>query len=295
MSSRNPPNRSNEAERPELAPLAAGLYVVATPIGNLGDISLRAADTLRRAALIACEDTRVTARLLQHLGITTRMIPYHDHNGDRVRPKLLDALQTQAVALVSDAGTPLISDPGYKLVRDARALGISVTTLPGASAVMAALTICGLPTDKFLFAGFLPHKSAARRSEIQKYLFVPATLVFFENPSRTADTLQDLCSVLGPRQAAITRELTKLYEEVRTGTLEELAHAAIKSPPRGEVVLVVAPPSETAPMGADDIDDLISAALKRVSVREASAEIAAITGIAKREIYSRALALEKNK
>jgi 16S rRNA (cytidine1402-2'-O)-methyltransferase len=295
MSSRNPLDSSNEVKRPWSAPLQAGLYVVATPIGNLGDISLRAADTLRRAELIACEDTRVTARLLQHLGIGTRMIPYHDHNGDRVRPKLLDAMQTQAVALVSDAGTPLISDPGYKLVRDARAAGITVTTIPGASAVMAALTVCGLPTDRFLFAGFLPNKSTARRSEIQKYLFVPATLVFFENPSRTADTLQDLSAVLGPRQAAITRELTKLHEEVRTGTLDELAQSAQDIPPRGEVVLVVAPPNDAAPMADGDIDDLISAALKRISVREASAEIAAITGIAKREIYARALALEKNK
>jgi 16S rRNA (cytidine1402-2'-O)-methyltransferase len=292
MSSRNQDLKAKEREG---EPLPPGLYVVATPIGNLGDMTARAADVLRRAGLIACEDTRVTARLLQHLGITTRMLPYHDHNGDRMRPRLLDAMHSEAVALVSDAGTPLISDPGYKLVRDARAAGIMVTSLPGPSAVMAALTVSGLPTDRFLFGGFLPNKSAARRSEIAKYLHLSATLVFFEGPSRAAETLEDLAQVLGLRDGALTRELTKLHEEVRTGTLAELAKSAAENPPRGEVVLVVGPPGDAPPATGEDIDALLRAALERLSVREAAAEIAAITGTPKREIYARALDIEKNK
>ncbi len=292
MSSRN--TEIEAVDRP-IEALPPGLYVVATPIGNLGDITARAVDVLRRAALIACEDTRVTARLLQHLDITTRMLPYHDHNGDRMRPKLLDAMQKEAVALVSDAGTPLISDPGYKLVRDARAAGIMVTSLPGPSAVMAALTVSGLPTDRFLFGGFLPNKSAARRTEIAKYQHVPATLVFFEGLSRVADTLEDLAQVLGPRTGALTRELTKLHEEVRTGTLLELAKSAAQNPPRGEVVLVIGPPGDAPLATRDDIEALVRAALERLSVREAAAEIAAMTGVPKREIYALALVLEKNK
>ncbi len=265
--------------------------MVATPIGNLGDITQRAAHTLRHAGLIACEDTRVTARLLQRLGVTTRMLPYHEHNADRMRPRLLDAMATTAVALVSDAGTPLISDPGFKLVRDARAAGLMVTTLPGPSAVMAALTVSGLPTDRFLFAGFLPPKSAARCTELQKYVHLAATLVFFESPSRTADALADMAAVLGARQAALTRELTKLHEEVRTGSLAELAAQARTTPPRGEVVLVVGPPGDAPASSAADIDQLLIAALQRLSVREAAAEIAAMTGTPKRLVYTRALAL----
>src|SRR5215467_12814243 len=278
-------------------PLAAGLYLVATPIGNLRDITVRALEVLAAADLIACEDTRVTRKLLDHYGITTPLTPYHDHNAAEARPKLIARLaEDAAVALVSDAGTPLVSDPGYKLVRDARAAGASVTALPGASAVLAALTLSGLPTDRFLFEGFLPAKECARRARINELKRIPGTLVLFETGARIAATLADLAAELGPRQAAICRELTKLYEEVRRGDLGTLAREAARADePRGEIVIVVAPPDRHGELAAVELDAWLRQALDRLSVKEAVAEIAAVTGESRREVYQRALALAKER
>lgn len=276
--------------------LAAGLYLVATPIGNAADITLRALDTLRRADAVACEDTRVTTRLFRIHGIDTPLLAYHEHNAERMRPVLLDRVRAgEAVALVSDAGTPLVSDPGFKLVRDAVAAGLPVAALPGPSAPLAALLLSGLPTDRFLFAGFLPNRQAARRGAIGEVKAVPATLVFFESAQRLPDSLADLADLLGPREAAVARELTKLYEEVRRGPLPDLAaHYAAAGPPRGEVVVVIGPPlAEEAERGAADVDTLLGDALARLSVRDAAADVAARTGRPKREVYARALELAR--
>ena len=277
-----------------LAPaLAPGLHLVATPIGNLRDITLRALEVLAAAELIACEDTRVTRKLLDHYGITTPLSPYHDHNAAAARPKLLARLAAGgAVALVSDAGTPLISDPGFKLVREAHAAGHAVTALPGPSAMLAALTVGGLPTDRFFFEGFLPVKPGQRRARIAELARIPATLVLFETGPRIAVSLADLAAGLGPREAAVCRELTKLHEEVRRGDLATLAHDyAAADPPRGEIVVVIAPPEAEANTDASDLDALLRDALGRLSVKEAVSEIAAVTGRPRREIYQRALAL----
>jgi 16S rRNA (cytidine1402-2'-O)-methyltransferase len=282
--------------QPVAAPaLPGGLYVVATPIGNLRDITLRALETLAAADLIACEDTRVTKRLLDHYGIAAPLTPYHEHNAAIARPKILDELvQRAAVALVSDAGTPLISDPGFKLVRAAQAAGHSVSVLPGASAVLAALTVSGLPSDRFVFEGFLPPREAARRKRIEEIKNFPATLILFETGPRLAAALADLAAALGPREAAVCRELTKLYEEVQRGDLAALAaHFANKAQPRGEIALVIAPPSAPAPDAAD-LDTLLRQALARLSVKEAVAEIAAVTGHPRREVYQRALVLAED-
>ena len=270
-----------------------GLYLVATPIGNLGDISPRALDVLRAADLIACEDTRHTGSLLARFGIKAALQAYYDHNAAKVRPLLLRRLAGGAlVALVSDAGTPLISDPGYKLVRDALAQGSFVTAVPGPSALLAALCIAGLPTDRFYFGGFLPAKAGARRQALQDAARVPATLVFFDSPQRLAESLADMAVVLGARDAAVARELTKLHEEVRRGPLPELAAAYAAEPaPRGEIVIVVGPAPEEA-AAAVDIDAALRRALVTMSVREAAAAVAAATGAPKREVYRRALALE---
>jgi 16S rRNA (cytidine1402-2'-O)-methyltransferase len=278
-------------------PLAAGLYLVATPIGNLRDITVRALEVLAAADLIACEDTRVTRKLLDHYGIATPLTSYHEHNATEARPKLLARLADgAAIALVSDAGTPLVSDPGYKLVREARAAGASVTALPGASAVLAALTLSGLPTDRFLFEGFLPAKDGARRARINELKRIPATLVLFETGARVAAALADLAADLGPRQAALCRELTKLYEEVRRGDLGTLAREAAQAEePRGEIVIVVAPPDRQDKLAAIDLDALLRQALDRLSVKEAVAEIAGVTGESRREVYQRALALAKER
>jgi 16S rRNA (cytidine1402-2'-O)-methyltransferase len=276
-------------EAPALAP---GLHVVATPIGNLRDISLRALETLAAADLIACEDTRVTRKLVDHYGITTPLTPYHEHNAGEARPKILARLAAgAAVALVSDAGTPLISDPGFKLAREAGAAGYAVTALPGASAVLAALTISGLPTDRFMFEGFLPPREGQRRKRIDEIKLIPATLVLFETGPRIAASLADLAAGLGPREAAVCRELTKLYEEVRRGDLTSLArHYGESDEPRGEIVIVIAPPG--APVSdAADLDALLRQALGRVSVKEAVGEVAAVTGRPRREVYQRALTL----
>jgi 16S rRNA (cytidine1402-2'-O)-methyltransferase len=276
-------------------PLPAGLYLVATPIGNLRDITVRALEVLAAADLIACEDTRVTRKLLDHYGIGTALTPYHEHNAAQARPKLIARLGAgAAIALVSDAGTPLVSDPGYKLVREARASGASVTALPGASAVLTALTLSGLPTDRFMFEGFLPAKEAARRARIAALKRIPSTLVLFETGARIAASLADLAAGLGPREAALCRELTKLYEEVRRGDLVTLAReVADAGEPRGEIVIVVAPPERERDVTAVDLDALIRQALDRLSVKEAVAEIAAVTGTPRREVYQRALALTR--
>ena len=272
--------------------LARGLHVVATPIGNLRDITLRALETLGAADLIACEDTRVTRKLLDHYGIATPLTPYHEHNAETARPKILARLAGgAAVALVSDAGTPLVSDPGFKLVRAARAEGHAVFALPGASAVLAALTVSGLPSDRFVFEGFLPPREGARRNRIAEIKSIPATLVVFETGPRLSAALADLAQGLGPRAAAVCRELTKLHEEVRRGDLATLAaDYAAAAEPRGEIAIVIAPPAAPQPDAAD-LDTLLRQALKRLSVKEAVAEIAAITGEPRRHVYQRALEL----
>ncbi|MGK2284986.1 16S rRNA (cytidine(1402)-2'-O)-methyltransferase [Pedomonas sp. V897] len=271
--------------------LPPGLYIVATPIGNLGDITIRAADVLRKAELIAAEDTRVTAKLLQHLGVRAPMTSYHDHNADRVRPDLLEQAKTKAVALVTDAGTPLISDPGYKLVRAAHEEGIAVTTLPGPCAAVAAMTVAGLPTDRFLFAGFLPPKTAGRTKVLEELKQVRATLVFYETGPRLADCLADIAAVLGDREVAIARELTKLHEEVRRGRAGDLARALVaEGPPRGEIVLVVGPPVEET-FSQEAIEARLKAALATLSVKEAAKQVAAETGGNRQELYKLALGL----
>ncbi len=275
-------------------PLPPGLHVVATPIGNLGDISIRALETLAAADGIACEDTRVTAVLLRHYGIETPLTAYHDHNAARQRPKLIAALaEGRRIALVSDAGTPLVSDPGYKLVQEARAAGFSVVPVPGASALLAGLVASGLPTDAFLFAGFLPPKSAARRTRLDELKAVPATLVFYETGPRLAAALADMADVLsGERSATVARELTKAFETVRGGTLQGLAEAyAAEAPPRGEIVVLVAPPTASAPSAAD-ADRLLVELLRDRPLSAAVAEAAGLTGLKRRDLYSRALALK---
>jgi len=285
--------RGSKLAAPAAAALAPGLYVVATPIGNLGDITLRALDTLKRADLVVCEDTRVTATLAQCYGIPAERWAYHDHNAEAMRPRILERLRTgAAVALVSDAGTPLISDPGFKLVRAALAEGIAVTALPGASALLAALVVAGLPTDRFFFGGFLPAKEAARRRVLAELKTVPATLVFFEAASRLAASLADMTAVLGERQAAVARELTKLHEEVRRGALLELArHYENAGAPKGEIAIVVAPPADAPEMTEGELDAEIKAALQTMSVSAASAAVAAATGLPRRQVYARALQL----
>ena len=281
--------------RPFDAPaLASGLHIVASPIGNLRDITLRALEVLAAADLIACEDTRITRRLLDHYAITAPLTPYHEHNAAAARPKLLARLaEGAALALVSDAGTPLISDPGFKLVRAAREAGHPVTALPGPSAALAALAVCGLPTDRFFFEGFLPARSIQRRTRIAEIRHLPATLVLFESGERVGACLADLAEGLGPRAAAICRELTKLHEEVRRGDLNELAaHYAGDAETRGEFVIVVAPPEPLA--DAADLDTLLREAFGRLSLKEAVAEIASVTGRPRREVYQRALAIAKH-
>jgi 16S rRNA (cytidine1402-2'-O)-methyltransferase len=278
----------------EAPALAAGLHVVATPIGNLRDITLRALEALAGADLIACEDTRVTRKLIDHYGITTPLTPYHEHNAAQARPKILARLADgAAVALVSDAGTPLISDPGFKLAREAGAAGHGVTAVPGASAVLAALAVSGLPTDRFWFEGFLPAREGARRRRIDEIKLIAATLVLFESGPRLGTALADLAAALGPRPAAVCRELTKLYEEIRRGDLASLArHYAAGEAPRGEIAIVIAPPDAPAPEAAD-LDALLRPALARVSLKQAVGEIAAVTGRPRREVYQRALALSQ--
>jgi 16S rRNA (cytidine1402-2'-O)-methyltransferase len=272
-----------------------GLYLVATPIGNLGDVTLRALEVLAGADVIACEDTRVTRKLLDRYCIATPLTPYHEHNATEARPKLLARLADgQAVALVSDAGTPLISDPGYRLVREAVAAGHDVTSVPGASSVLTALSLSSLPSDRFFFEGFLPPKQVARQKRVAALAAIPATLVLFETGPRIADSLADLAAALGAREAAICRELTKLHEEIRRGPLDELAAAyAAGAETRGEFVIVIAPPEEHE-MQPGELDDLLRQALARVSTKEAVAEVALATGRPRRDVYRRALELTKD-
>ncbi len=270
-----------------------GLHLVATPIGHLGDLSPRALATLKDADLVLCEDSRVTGKLLLANGVERSLHPYHEHNAARMRPRVLSHLERgESVALASDAGTPLISDPGYKLVRDAIEAGHEVLAVPGPSAALAALVVSGLPTDRFMVAGFLPQKSSARRRAIEELAGVPATLIWFESAKRLASTLADLASVLGPRPAAVGRELTKLYEEVRRATLDRLAAAyAEEAAPRGEIVIVVGPPSAAGPLDDEAIDRALAEALVRSGPSAAAAEVAAKTGLPRRDLYRRALAL----
>jgi 16S rRNA (cytidine1402-2'-O)-methyltransferase len=280
--------------------LAAGLHLVATPIGNLRDITIRALETLAAADVIACEDTRVTRKLLDHYGITTPLTPYHEHNAAAARPKLLARLAGgEAVALVSDAGTPLISDPGFKLVRATNEAGHAVFAAPGASAALTALSVAGLPTDRFFFEGFLPAKDGPRRTRVAELARIPATLILYESGPRIARTLVALAEVLGPREAAVCRELTKLHEEIRRGDLPSLARAyddEAKAPAetRGEFTLVIAPPAADEAMpDADEVDAMLRRALQHASVKDAVSDVAAATGRPRREIYQRALALSE--
>jgi len=276
-------------------PLAPGLYVVATPIGNLGDITLRAIETLRRADAIVCEDTRVTRTLAQRFQLTAPMIAYNDHNAPHVRPGLLARMAAgQALALVSDAGTPLIADPGWRLAAEARDAGQGVTVIPGPSAAVAALVAAGLPTDRFLFAGFLPAKAAARATALAGLAPVDATLVLFETAPRLAESLAQMAAILGDRPAAVVRELTKLHEEVRRAGLAALAaHYAAAGAPRGEIVVVVGPPPE-APLDDDAVDRGLRAALADAPPGAAAARVAKATGRTRREVYARALVLARD-
>ncbi|MBN9021555.1 MAG: 16S rRNA (cytidine(1402)-2'-O)-methyltransferase [Rhizobiales bacterium] len=272
-------------------PLAPGLHVVATPIGNLGDVTLRALRTLAAADLLACEDTRVTRILLDRYGIGRPLLTYHEHNAAEQRPRLLAALaEGRSVALCSDAGTPLLSDPGYRLVLEATAAGHAVFPIPGASALLAALVTAGLPTDAFLFAGFLPPKEAGRRKRLHELAAVPGSLVFYESPHRLAASLLDMAAVLGDRPAAVARELTKAFETVRRGPLSALAAAFGEAPPKGEIVVVVGPPADEAPDEAT-VDALLRRLLAAGSVKSAAEEAAAATGLPRRDLYQRALAL----
>ncbi len=283
--------------RAEADPIAPGLHVVATPIGNLRDITLRALATLAAADAVIAEDTRVSRNLLAHYGVTTPLVAYHEHNAAVVRPHLLARLsEGAALALISDAGTPLVSDPGYKLVAEALAAGIAVTSVPGPSALLAALVVAGLPTDRFFFEGFLPSKSAARRARINELALVPGTLVFFESPRRLAEMLSDLTAELGDRPAAVARELTKLYETTRRGTLSELAaQFGAEAPPKGEIVVLVGPPEAAAPVAEQELDRLLNGALQKMSVKDAAVAVSAQTGAPRRQVYARALTLTGSK
>jgi 16S rRNA (cytidine1402-2'-O)-methyltransferase len=273
--------------------LPPGLYIVAGPIGNLEDLTARAARFLREADVVACEDTRVTAKLLRAAGSDRPMLPYHDHIAPHVTSRLLERLTRESIALVSDAGTPLISDPGYGLVRAARAAGIPVTSAPGPSAAIMALSISGLPTDRFLFAGFLPPKAAAREKAIAGLAGVPATLVFYETGPRLAATLAALAAAFGAREAVVARELTKRHEEVLTGTLEELAARTAGTEPKGEIVLVVGPPAEEV-TGEAALDQALRTALKTMAPGKAAASVAAALGVPRGEAYARAMALKSD-
>lgn len=271
--------------------LEPGLYIVATPIGNLGDITLRAIDVLRGVSAIACEDTRVTGRLLNHLGLKKRMIRYDDHAGEAGRERLLDLMVTEPVALVSDAGTPLISDPGYKLVRHAREAGIAVTSLPGPSAAVVALTLSGLPSDRFLFAGFLPSKTKARAEALAELASVPATLVFYESAQRLLDSLASIADTLPGREVSVARELTKKFEECRSGSPEALAEHYAAHPPKGEIVLLVGPPVAIEAQDID-VDALLRVELETTKASQAVAKIARATGLDRKVLYARAMELK---
>lgn len=272
--------------------LDPGLYIVATPIGNLGDVTRRAIDVLSRCAVIACEDTRVTGKLLHHLGIKRPLRRYDDHASDAAREALLGEMTRVAVALVSDAGTPLISDPGYRLVREARARGIAVTTIPGASALLAALTLAGLPTDRFLFAGFLPSKDKARGDVLAELAAVPATLVFYETGPRLVASLEAMMRLMPGREIAVARELTKLHEECRTGSAAELAAYYTAHPPKGEIVLLAGPPGAPEKPGEADVDAELLAAVAEMPASKAAGLVAKKHGLDRKTLYARLMELK---
>jgi 16S rRNA (cytidine1402-2'-O)-methyltransferase len=271
--------------------LPPGLYIVATPIGNLGDMTSRAAETLCRADYILAEDKRVSAKLLAHVGAKAPMTAYHDHSDDKLRERILADLGTKAVALISDAGTPLISDPGYKLVRAARRAGHAVHTLPGPCAAIAALTLAGLPTDRFLFLGFLPAKAKARAEAIAEVAAVRASLVLYESGPRLGESLAALVQGLGAREGAVIREISKLHEETITGALAELAERYSNAPPKGEIVIVVGPPPEREAASDDELDEALRVALASMSPSRAAVDVATSLGIPKKRAYARALEL----
>lgn len=276
-------------DQPSLQP---GLYIVATPIGNLGDITLRAIETLKACDVVACEDTRVTGKLLNYLVIKKPMRRYDDHAGERDRERLLAEMTEKAVVLVSDAGTPLISDPGYRLVREARTRGIAVTSLPGPSAAIMALTMAGIPTDRFLFAGFLPSKAKAREDALRALAGLDATLVFYETGPRLVASLEAMAELLSGREIAVARELTKAFEECRTGTAQELADHYTAHPPKGEIVLLSGPPPEQGPPDDDVVEDALRAALQDMSPSQAAGFVAKAHGLDRKTLYARALELK---
>lgn len=282
----------NETVKSDIS-LPSGLYIVATPIGNARDITLRALDTLAAVDLIACEDTRVTRKLLSLYNIKTPTLAYHEHNAAKVRPRLLSRLKDGAsVALVSDAGTPTVSDPGYRLVREAHEYGVLVTALPGASAVLTALAASGLPSDRFMFIGFLPAKKGPRQAAISALSAVQATLILFESAPRLSATLRDCADILGPREAVVARELTKFFEEIRRGDLLALAgHYQAAGPPKGELVILIRAAEVRPAVGEDEVNALLDKAMARVSVKDAVAEVAAATGMSRRRVYALALEL----
>lgn len=272
--------------------LAPGLYIVAGPIGNLSDLSPRAAEVLRGADLVAVEDTRVSAKLLRHAGSESPMLPYHDHSDEKVRSRLVERMATQAVALLSDAGTPLISDPGYKLVRDAHEAGRHVTTIPGPCAAIAAVTLSGLPSDRFLFMGFLPAKAKARGDALAEVVGIRASLIFYESGPRCADSLAQMAQVLGDRPAALCREISKLHEATLTGNLSELSAICGQKEPKGEIVIVVGPPGEKPPAEADEVEAALVEALTRLSASQAASEVARALGADRKALYARAMELK---
>ena len=292
-----PPSYTAFGLKAEAEPLAPGLHIVATPIGNLRDISFRALATLAAADAILAEDTRTSKTLLAHYGISTPLLPYHEHNAAQMRPKVLAKLREGGkLALISDAGTPLVSDPGYKLVAELVAEGLPVTGIPGPSAVLAALVLAGLPTDRFFFEGFLPPKSGGRRTRLTELAAIPGSLVFFESPRRLAEMLGDAAAVLGARPGAVARELTKFYETVRRGTLPELAaHYDGEEEARGEIVVIIGPPGAADLVTSDEaIDERLRTAMTKVSLKEAVAQVAAETGQPRRKVYARALELTRD-
>ncbi|WP_343612089.1 16S rRNA (cytidine(1402)-2'-O)-methyltransferase [Novosphingobium sp.] len=271
--------------------LTPGLYIVATPIGNLGDITMRGVEILRGVSAVACEDTRITGRLMQHLGLKQRLIRYDDHADENAREKLLALMSAEPVALVSDAGTPLVSDPGYRLVREARERGIAVTSLPGPCAAIMGVTLSGLPSDRFLFAGFLPSKDKARGDALAELGAVPATLIFYETSPRLIDSLTAIAQVLPGREVAVARELTKMFEECRSGQPEELIAHYSAHPPKGEIVLLIGPPvAKQATM--EDAETMLRAELQHAKASQAAAAVAKATGLDRKELYALAMRLK---
>jgi 16S rRNA (cytidine1402-2'-O)-methyltransferase len=271
--------------------LSPGLYIVATPIGNLGDITMRGVEILRGVSAVACEDTRITGRLMQHLGVKQRLIRYDDHADENAREKLLALMSAEPVALVSDAGTPLVSDPGYRLVREARERGIAVTSLPGPCAAIMGVTLSGLPSDRFLFAGFLPSKDKARGDALAELAAVPATLIFYETSPRLIDSLSAIAQVLPGREVAVARELTKMFEECRSGQPEELIAHYTAHPPKGEIVLLIGPPvAKQATM--EDAEAMLRAELQHAKASQAAAAVAKATGLDRKELYALAMRLK---